>query len=97
MKLKRQNKNLTLRKSYKNVELFQKVLKFLVWYRNNTNITLLCNFFVFKDRFFKTKIKNYCIITGRSRGLYRKFKVSRITFRNIGIEGLFFGLKKSSW
>jgi len=97
MKLKRQNKNLKLRKDYRSVELFKKALKFLVWYRNHKNITLLCNFFVLKDRFFKTKIKNYCIITGRPRGLYRKFKVSRIIFRNIGIEGLFFGLKKSSW
>lgn len=96
MKLKRQNKNLKLRKGYKSVELFQKALKFLVWYRNNTKIALLCNFLIFKDLFFKTKIKNYCIITGRSRGLYRKFKVSRIAFRDLGIEGLFFGLKKSS-
>jgi len=45
---------------------------------------------------FKTRIKNYCIVTGRSRGIYRDFRVSRITLRYLGAEGLFFGLQKAS-
>ena len=37
------------------------------------------------------------MITGRSRSIYRQFKVSRIELRKLGSKGLLFGLKKASW
>merc|ERR1711976_1011886 len=43
---------------------------------------------------FRTRVHNYCVVTGRARGVYRDVKVSRIVFRNLAAEGLFFGLKK---
>jgi small subunit ribosomal protein S14 len=44
-----------------------------------------------------TRIRNRCELTGRSRGYYRKFRLSRIMLREMGNKGLVPGLTKSSW
>lgn len=44
-----------------------------------------------------TRIRNRCELTGRARGYYRKFRVSRIALREHGSFGLIPGLTKSSW
>ncbi len=44
-----------------------------------------------------TRIRNRCEVTGRPRGFYRKFKMSRIALRELGSQGLIPGLVKSSW
>lgn len=41
--------------------------------------------------------KNRCWATGRSRGFYRDFGLSRHVLREMGFKGLIPGLKKSSW
>ncbi len=40
---------------------------------------------------------NRCLLTGRSRGVYRKFGVSRLVFREMALKGEIPGVKKSSW
>ena len=45
----------------------------------------------------RTRIRNRCELTGRSRGYYRKFKLGRNMLRALGGEGLIPGLIKSSW
>jgi small subunit ribosomal protein S14 len=44
-----------------------------------------------------SKIQTRCFITGRSKSVYRKFGVSRIKLREMILNGLQTGLKKSSW
>ena len=44
-----------------------------------------------------TRVRNRCELTGRSRGYYRKFRLSRIMLREMGNKGLIPGLTKSSW
>jgi len=44
-----------------------------------------------------TRIRNRCELTGRPRGFYRKFKISRIALRELGSNGQVPGLVKSSW
>jgi small subunit ribosomal protein S14 len=44
-----------------------------------------------------TRLKNRCEITGRPRGYLRKFKMSRIAFRELAYKGQIPGVKKSSW
>lgn len=44
-----------------------------------------------------TRIRNRCEVSGRSRAVYRKFKMSRIALRELGNKGLVPGLVKSSW
>jgi len=45
----------------------------------------------------KVRIRNRCEISGRPRGVYAKFKMSRIALRDFGNKGLIPGLVKSSW
>lgn len=45
----------------------------------------------------KVRIRNRCALTGRPRGTYRKFKLSRIALRELGSTGQIPGLVKSSW
>ena len=44
-----------------------------------------------------TRIRSRCEITGRPRGNYRKFRLSRIKFRELAHEGMLPGITKSSW
>jgi small subunit ribosomal protein S14 len=44
-----------------------------------------------------TRSHNRCMLTGRSRGVLRKFKVSRIMLRELALAGKIPGLKKASW
>ncbi|WP_117168109.1 30S ribosomal protein S14 [Paraliobacillus sediminis] len=43
------------------------------------------------------RLKNRCEITGRPRAYMRKFKMSRIAFREYAHKGQLPGIKKSSW
>ena len=45
----------------------------------------------------KIRVKNRCEITGRSHGVYRKLKISRIALRQLSLEGKVPGMVKSSW
>ena len=42
-------------------------------------------------------LRNRCFVTGRPRGNYRKFKLSRIAFRELANDGKLPGITKSSW
>ncbi|WJP98086.1 30S ribosomal protein S14 [Macrococcus bovicus] len=44
-----------------------------------------------------TRLTRRCELTGRPRGVYRKFKLSRIAFRELAHQGQIPGVKKSSW
>ena len=44
-----------------------------------------------------TRSHNRCELTGRSRAFLRKFKISRIMLRELGLAGKIPGLKKASW
>ncbi len=41
--------------------------------------------------------RNRCELTGRSRGVYRKFRLSRIKLRELSMTGDLPGVVKSSW
>ena len=43
------------------------------------------------------RYRNRCELTGRARGTYRKFKLSRIKLRELGSFGRLPGLTKASW
>ncbi|SDZ59616.1 small subunit ribosomal protein S14 [Evansella caseinilytica] len=44
-----------------------------------------------------TRLTRRCALTGRPRGVIRKFKLSRIAFRELAHKGQIPGVKKSSW
>jgi small subunit ribosomal protein S14 len=43
------------------------------------------------------RLRNRCQLTGRPRGVYRKFKISRIALRELASRGQIPGMLKSSW
>ena len=45
----------------------------------------------------KVRIRNRCEVTGRPRGVYRKFKISRNALREFASKGIIPGMTKSSW
>ena len=45
----------------------------------------------------RIRIRSRCELTGRTRGVYRKFGLSRIKIRELSMAGLLPGVVKSSW
>ena len=43
------------------------------------------------------RLHNRCMFTGRPRGYYRKFGISRLVLREMALRGEIPGIKKSSW
>lgn len=43
------------------------------------------------------RLRSRCKLTGRPRGVLKKFQVSRLCFREMGLMGLIPGLTKASW
>lgn len=43
------------------------------------------------------RVRNRCELTGRPRGVYRDFKLSRNKFRELANNGLIPGVTKASW
>lgn len=43
------------------------------------------------------RLHNRCQLTGRPRGYMRQFGLSRVTFREMALEGKIPGVKKASW
>jgi small subunit ribosomal protein S14 len=44
-----------------------------------------------------TRLVNRCEITGRRRAFLRRFRLSRISFRELASAGMIPGVTKSSW
>ena len=43
------------------------------------------------------RIKNRCNVTGRPRAFIRRYGLSRLTFRELALQGKIPGVTKSSW
>lgn len=82
---KHHNKRESIKEELKNVTSFQERLalykKFESIPRNSS----------------PSRHRNRCWVTGRSRGFYKDFGLSRHVLREMGNDGLIPGLKKSSW
>ena len=44
-----------------------------------------------------TRLNRRCRVSGRARGYYRKFGISRIALRDLALSGQLPGVRKSSW
>jgi small subunit ribosomal protein S14 len=45
----------------------------------------------------ENRVRNRCVLTGRSRGYLQNFRLSRIKFRELALSGMLPGITKSSW
>ena len=48
-------------------------------------------------RRYPERVRNRCRKCGRSRGFMRRFRLCRICFREMALQGLIPGVVKSSW
>lgn len=46
---------------------------------------------------FAIRHRSRCLRCGRPRGVYRKFALCRICFRNLALQGYLPGVTKASW
>ena len=46
---------------------------------------------------FRVRGDRHCELCGRSRAVYRKFKICRLCFRKLALEGRIPGVRKASW
>lgn len=78
---------------------FQGIIKNLYKLEYNNNI--LIKYFNINKKLIKNssfiRVKNRCIISGRSHAIHRLFKLSRIKLRELGSHGKLMGLMKASW
>ena len=97
---KKIKKNIIQRYLFKNLEKKRLILKII---SKNLNIKqdlrwkIQQKWFFFNQNSSITRLKNICILTGRSRSIYRLFKISRIQLRKLASEGLLPGVSKFSW
>ena len=45
----------------------------------------------------KVRLHNRCMLTGRPKGYMRMFGISRVTFREMALNGKIPGITKASW
>jgi small subunit ribosomal protein S14 len=91
---------------YEKIRLFLKFIKLnkrILEINNNIDIVDKFNFYfllkclIFKKSLISSTIRNKCLITGRSRSIYRDFRLSRMQLRHLASFGYLMGIKKSSW
>ncbi|MPN23610.1 Alternate 30S ribosomal protein S14 [bioreactor metagenome] len=44
-----------------------------------------------------TRLRNRCTVTGKGKGVFRKFGLCRNQFRQLSLEGKIPGIRKASW
>ena len=92
------NRNL-YHKKYLNRKI-QKLLFINLLNNNKTDKKMkrkLLFFFLKQNKISKVRITSRCIITNRSRGVFRPFNVSRIVLRNMIHLGIVPGYGKAVW
>lgn len=85
-----------LERNKKRKKLFEK-FKNIKMKLNKKNVLNKFLFNTFPKNSSITRIRNRCFITGRSRGYYRKFSISRSFLREKIMNGEISGVFKISW
>jgi len=94
-------KDKSIRLKYAKIDPFRSSLKYIVMsdlysYKTrreaNRRLVRLC-----RKNAKITKVSNYCVISGRSKSVYKDFRLSRIKFRELARSGQLYGVTKSSW
>jgi len=99
MKYKRTN-TLKLRLNYHKKKELKKIqmLTLSVLCENlNLDINFLRKVFYDHNFIHYSKLRIYCIFSGRSKGLCKQVYVSRIKLRDLSFSRIFSGLRKISW
>jgi ribosomal protein S14 len=100
MKQRKLIKNITYRKFVNKFEIDFLIFKSLYIRTSDYSklIKIKLEFFFFRKQLnkIKSRSKNICILTGRSRGIYKNLKISRIILRDLCQFTLISGIQKYS-
>lgn len=84
--------------------LFPKIFLYLLLFKKNSGrgvsiLILRCLFYMslVKQRESLFNLKNYCFLSGRSRGVNKHFGLSRLKIRENFKRGYLYGVRKISW
>jgi small subunit ribosomal protein S14 len=93
------HKDAKRRKQFANYEQKKKKLKYLIL--NTKNMIKKTKLLIQLRKMPKdssiTRMRNYCILTGKARSVYRDFRLSRHQIRRLASQGDLVGIRKSSW
>jgi len=100
--LKLVSKNEKLRKTLVTKEMTQLLRKigFPFFYRHYNKKIYRYFWYLYQKGLYRatfTKTRSICLLTGRSRSVYRSFRLSRLKLREYAASGYFTGLAKASW
>ena len=93
-------KNINQRYLFKKEEKRRLIFKAItqnLTFENNLRWKIQKKFNMLSNNSSVTRIKNKCILTGRSRSIYRFFRLSRIQLRRLASQGRLPGVAKYSW
>nr|QPN54057.1 ribosomal protein S14 [Phytophthora chlamydospora] len=96
-KIKKNIKQRYLFKKFEKNRLILKILSKNLHIEKDLRWKLQQKWFFFHQNSSITRIKNLCVLTGRSKSIYRLFKISRIQLRNLASKGYLPGVSKYSW
>ena len=97
---KKIKKNIKQRYLFKNLEkkrLIYKIISKSTYLEKKIRLSAQQKWFFFNQNSSLTRIKNICVLTGRTRSIYRLFRISRIQLRKLASEGSLPGISKFSW
>ena len=93
-------KNIKQRYIFKDNEKKRIILKSItnnLYFKNTIRWKSQDKFNIITNNSSMTRIKNICVLTGRSGSIYRFFKLSRIQLKKLISEGYLPGVSKYSW
>ncbi len=95
---KKKDKN--VRENFKKSEVKLLLFKFLYFSNNNKNHKQFYAYEFIKKFHLNSsssRIRNRCVYTGRSRWVLKRFKISRIKFKELVDYGILHGVRRSSY
>ena len=96
----RRKRALEKRKLFQKTEKTQRALKSIIYddnYDIEKRLKAQQKLHKLGTKLSRTKIKNRCLRSSRAKGVYRKFKISRIELRELALKGAIPGYSKKSW
>jgi small subunit ribosomal protein S14 len=98
---KKNNLQRSIIKKYEQGIRIQKILTILLANKDFPSKTVVQKYLLNLKQFFtpsnsSSRLRSSCMLTGRTRSIYRNFKMSRIKIREYANGGFFVGMSKSS-
>lgn len=84
----------TRRRAFEQNEIKQISLKLTLRLNHKLKIHNIIKLGQLTQKSLLNRIKNRCSLTGRSKGVYSKFRISRIKLREMFFSGFVIGMKK---